>query len=52
MDRYGTPFPRSPAVVEELQRDRMLQDPAPLPWREAELAYLQRALGLKGHGLL
>ena len=49
---YGNPFPRSPAVVEELKRDRMLQPAAPLPWREAELAYLKHALGLKGHGLL
>jgi nitroreductase len=52
MNRYGNPFPRSQEVVDELKRDGMIQDPAPLPWREAELAYLQRALGLKGHGLL
>jgi len=52
MNDYATPFPRSPEVVAELERDRLLQDPAPLPWREAELEYLQRALGLKGHGLL
>jgi nitroreductase len=49
---YGKPFPRSAAVLEELKRDRMLQDPAPLPWREAELEYLKHALGLRGHGLL
>jgi nitroreductase len=49
---YGNPFPRSPEVVAELERDKMLQQPAPLPWREAELEYLKRALGLKGHGLL
>jgi nitroreductase len=52
MNRYGTPFPRSEAVVDELRRDGMIQDAAPLPWREAELAYLKHALGLKGHGLL
>ncbi len=52
MNAYGQPFPRSPAVVEELKRDGMLQTPAPLPWREAELEYLKNALGLKGHGLL
>jgi nitroreductase len=52
MNAYGQPFPRSPAVVDELKRDRMLQSPAPLPWREAELEYLKNALGLKGHGLL
>jgi hypothetical protein len=39
-------------VVAELERDRMLQAPAPAPWREAELEYLKRALGIKGHGLL
>ncbi len=52
MNGYGRPFPRSPEVVAELERDGMLQDPAPLPWREAELEFLKNALGLKGHGLL
>jgi hypothetical protein len=31
---YGNHFPRSPEVVRELERDRMFQAPAPLPWRE------------------
>ena len=52
MNGYGKPFPRSPEVVEELERDGLFQEPAPLPWREAELEYLKNALGLKGHGLL
>jgi nitroreductase len=52
LNGFGKPFPRDPEVVEELRRDRMLQDPAPLPWREAELEYLRRALGIQGHGLL
>jgi nitroreductase len=52
MNRFGNPFPRSEEVVEDLQRDQMLQAPGPLPWREAELEYLQKALGIKGHGLL
>ncbi len=52
LNGYGTPFPRAQAVVEELQADGMLQDPAPRPWREAELEYLQRALNLKGEGLI
>jgi hypothetical protein len=30
----------------------MFQAPAPLPWREAELEFLRKALDLKGHGLL
>jgi hypothetical protein len=52
MNTYGNPFPRADCVVEELRRDGMIQDAAPLPWREAELDYLKRALGIKGHGLL
>ena len=52
MNRYGSPFPQSPEVVEELKRDKMIQRPAPVPWREEELNYLKHALGIKGHGLL
>ena len=52
MNGYGKAFPRSETVVEELERDGLLQDPAPAPWREAELEYLKNALGLKGHGLI
>ncbi|MCK9518895.1 MAG: nitroreductase family protein [Dehalococcoidia bacterium] len=52
MNSYDTPFPRSSAVVEELKADGMIQEPAPLPWREAELEYLKNALGIKGHGLI
>lgn len=52
MNDYSTPFPRSADVVDELRSDRLLQDSAPLPWREAELDYLKNALGIKGHGLI
>jgi nitroreductase len=52
MNGYGNPFPRCPEVVQELNHDGMLQNPAPTPWREAELEYLKNALGLKGHGLI
>jgi nitroreductase len=52
MNKYGNPFPRAETVVEELRHDGMIQNPAPLPWREAELMYLKHALGIKGHGLL
>lgn len=52
MNGYGNPFPRCPEVIAELEEDGMLQTPAPLPWREAELEYLKNALGLKGHGLV
>ena len=52
MNGYAQPFPRSKEVVEELKQDGMLQPQGPLPWREAELEYLQKALGIKGHGLI
>ncbi|MCP5066545.1 MAG: hypothetical protein GY946_08250 [bacterium] len=52
IDGYGNPFPRSEEVVDELTRDQMFQAPAPLPWREAELEYLQKALDLEGNGML
>jgi nitroreductase len=43
---YGKPFKPDPQVEEELKQAKMIQEPAPLPWRGAELAYLARALGL------
>ena len=52
MNRYGEPFPRDARVVEELERNHMIQPQGPLPWREKELQFLQNALGVKGHGLL
>lgn len=52
MNHFNTPFPRSPEVMDELKRDQMLQQPAPIPWREAELEWLKNALGIKSHGLL
>lgn len=52
LNNYGEAFPRSDAVVEDLKRERMIQEPAPLPWREQELLYLRRALELEGEGLL
>lgn len=52
MNHYDTPYPRSEAVVDELKRDKMFTRPAPLPEREAELEYLQRAFNIKPPGLL
>jgi nitroreductase len=52
LNAYGAPFPRSKEVVEELERDGMIQPTAPVPWREAELQYLRRGLGLEGEGLI
>ncbi|MFQ5352637.1 MAG: nitroreductase family protein, partial [Candidatus Binatia bacterium] len=49
---FGEPFPRCDEVVEELKRDLMIQDPAPTPWRNDELAYLYRALEIEEPGLL
>ncbi|MCC7075768.1 MAG: nitroreductase family protein [Acidimicrobiia bacterium] len=46
LNGYDTPFPRSETVVEELTEAKMLQASAPLPWRQAELDYLQKALDL------
>lgn len=46
-DVHGTPFTPDPAVDEELKREGMLWPPAPLPWREEELKYLMRGLGLE-----
>jgi nitroreductase len=52
MNAVDSPFPRSGEVVEELQRDGVFTRPAPLPYREAELAYLEKALNLEPPGLL
>jgi nitroreductase len=45
--QYGKPFKLDPKVEEELKQAKMIQAPAPLPWRDAEMAYLQQALGLE-----
>jgi len=52
LNTYEQPFPRSEQVVEDLKRDKMIQAPAPLPWREEELLFLRRGLDLEGEGLL
>jgi nitroreductase len=44
---HGKPFGEDPEVIEELRREGMIQAPAPLPWREAELKYLSHALNLE-----
>jgi nitroreductase len=44
---YGKPFERDPAVVEELKAEGLIHPEAPLPWRDAELKYLETALGLE-----
>jgi nitroreductase len=46
-NKFGTPFERNPCVEEELKREGMIQQEAPLPWRDAEMEYLNVALGLQ-----
>jgi hypothetical protein len=52
LNSFGESFPRDEAVVEELTADKMFTRPAPLPWREAELDYLNKALDIPGSGLI
>lgn len=44
--RYGNPFPESDEAVEEMKKRRMIQEPAPLPWRAAEIRALAHMFGL------
>jgi len=46
LNGHGKPFARDTKVVAELEREKMLQAPAPLPWRREELRYLSRALNI------
>jgi nitroreductase len=43
---YGVPMRRDEAVVERLKQAKMIQDPAPLPWRKDEIRALSRMFGL------
>ena len=44
---YGKPFESDPAVVEELKAAKLIQRPPPVPWREAELQSLIKAVDLE-----
>jgi nitroreductase len=44
---YGKSIKLDPKVEEELKQAKMIQEPAPLPWRAAEMKYVQKALGLE-----
>jgi nitroreductase len=46
LNHWGTPFPRDPAVVDELRQAKMLGREAPLAYRRAELQWLQEVYGL------
>jgi hypothetical protein len=37
----------NPQTEEELKQAKLIQEPAPLPWREEELKYAMRALGIE-----
>lgn len=52
LNAYGDPFPRDEDVVDGLTEDGMFTTPAPLPWRDAELEYLAKALDIPGSGLV
>ena len=52
MNTFDNDFPRDEGVVAELTADGMFTTPAPLPDREAELDFLQGALGIEPPGLL
>jgi nitroreductase len=43
---YGKAFQIDPAVWDELREEKMLQEEAPLPWRDEELKYVVRGLGI------
>jgi nitroreductase len=45
-DQWGNPLARDPAVVDQLTADGMIQAPAPLPWRAAEVRALAATFGL------
>ncbi|MFZ0886914.1 MAG: nitroreductase family protein [Candidatus Binataceae bacterium] len=46
INEHGKPFERDAKVVEELKRDRMIQAPSPLPWRQQELEFVHKALDI------
>jgi nitroreductase len=43
---YGRAFQTDSAVWDELREEKMLQEEAPLPWRDEELKYVVRGLGI------
>jgi nitroreductase len=47
LGRWGTPFPRDEAVVDEMRARGLIGDPAPLPGREEELEHLARMFGYR-----
>ncbi len=52
LNSYENPFPRSPAVVEELEGNRLLQEPPPGPGREEEIEAIREKYDLPGSGMI
>ena len=52
LNSYDNPFPRSPAVVAELEKTRLLQPQAKLPGREEELEALRQKYDLPRAGMI
>ena len=48
LGRWGTPYPRDTETVAALERDGLLQPPAPRPGRHEELARLAARFGYEG----
>ena len=44
--RYGKPFRGTEEAAARLRAEKMIQDPAPLPWRKEEVRAVSRMLGL------
>jgi nitroreductase len=52
LNAYDNPFPRSREVVTGLTRDKLIQTPAPLSGREAEIEAIRRKYDLPGSGMI
>jgi nitroreductase len=44
---YGRPMRLDPQTEEELKQAKLIQEPAPLAWRDEELEYVVRGLGIE-----
>jgi nitroreductase len=44
---YGRPMKEDPQTVEELKQAKLIQQAAPVPWRDEELKHVVRALGIQ-----
>jgi len=49
---YGRPMQQDPRTLEELKQAKLIQEAAPLPWRDQELKYVAHALGIEDEQLV